>query len=84
MKTVVIHRCYDDIQAEQIRELLDQNGIVCQVASDVPHSVFPLTLNGLGEVRIAVLEEESVRARELIDQFLNGPVSTFSDSDTTA
>lgn len=78
MKTVVIHRCYDDIEAEQIREFLDAHDIVSQVASDVPHSVFPFTMDGLGEIRIAVLEEEANRARELIDEFLNGSNGTFS------
>lgn len=82
MASVVIHRCYDDIQAEQIRELLESNGIGCQIASDVPHSVFPLTLDGLGEVRIAVLEEDAVRAKELIDEFLDVPDLSFNQSDT--
>jgi len=83
LKTVIIHRCYDDVLAEQLRTLLEENDIPCQVVSDVPHSVFPLTMNGLGEIRIAVLEEESFRAKELIDQFLDVSINSFSDSDNT-
>ena len=79
MKTVVIHKCYDDIQAELIRGLLEQHDIISQVASDVPHSVFPFTMDGLGEIRIAVLEEEANRARELIEEFLSGPNESFTD-----
>ena len=81
MNTVVVHRCHNDIEAEQIRELLYQEGIVCQVASDVPHSVFPLTLDGLGEVRIAVMAKEAERARRLISQFLDVSQGTFSEGE---
>jgi len=83
VETVVIHRCHNDIEAEQIRELLSQADIECQVASDVPHSVFPLTMDGLGEIRIAVLESEADRASELIEQFLNVPSSPFTPEDVT-
>ena len=79
MQTKVVHRCYSDIEAEQIREWLDQNDIVCQVASDVPHSVFPLTMNGLGEIRISVLEEDFVRSKELISEFLSAADHSFPD-----
>lgn len=70
MKTMVVHRCYDDIEAAQIGDMLAQEGIPCQVASNVPHTVLPLTTDGLGEVRIAVREDHGTRARELIDLFL--------------
>ena len=82
METVVIHRCYDDIQAEMIRDLLDQNGISTQVASDIPHSVFPFSMDGLGEVRISVMEDKSVRAKELIDEFLNAADCSFDSLDS--
>ncbi len=69
--TVLVHRCYDDVQAAQIRDVLTQEGIPCQMSSDVPHTVLPLTTDGLGEVRITVRTEDAPRARELIDLFLS-------------
>ncbi len=78
MDTVIVHRCHNDIEAEMIRDLLQQEGIFCQVASDVPHSVFPLTLDGLGEVRIAVMAKEAERARRLISEFLDASQGTFT------
>jgi len=65
----VIHRCYDDIEANQIRDILEQEGISCQVASNIPHSVFPIMTDGLGEVRISVVEKEADKARKLIQEF---------------
>ncbi len=81
MKVVIVHICHNDIEADQIRELLYQEGIECQVASDVPHTVFPFTMDGLGEVRISVMEKEADRAQKLIDAFLNVPETPFT-SDT--
>ncbi len=78
MKTVIVHRCHNDLEADQIRELLLNEGIECQIASDIPHSIFPLTMDGLGEIRIAVLEEEAHRAQELIKAFLNVPEEPFN------
>ena len=45
---------WSDSEAEIIRDLLASHGISCSVSSAVPHSVMPLTVNGLGEVRIHV------------------------------
>lgn len=49
-----------------VRQLLDSYGIPCRVVSDVPHSLFPLTVDGLGEIRILVAEECIEEARALI------------------
>jgi ribonuclease-3 len=39
------------------------------LASDVSHSIFPLTVNGLGEVRVTVSAEEAENAARLITDF---------------
>lgn len=55
---------WNDSEAAIIRELLASHGIECSVSSQVPHSVMPLTVDGLGEIRIHVpaplLEEAQV------------------------
>lgn len=67
---VVVHRCYDDVEASQIRDILAQEGIPSQVSSRVPHSVLPFTTDGLGEVWIRVRARDATRARTLIRVFL--------------
>ena len=37
-----------------MRGLLEANGVPSVITSDVPHNIFPLTVNGLGEVRLSV------------------------------
>jgi ribonuclease-3 len=63
---VVIFRTQSDVEASIVRGLLDAHGIQAIVSSDVPHSVFPLTVNALGEVRIAVHPADADEARHVI------------------
>ncbi len=63
---VVVFRTHSDIEASIVRSLLDAHGIRSMVASDVPHSIFPLTVSGLGEVRISVIESEASEAQRVI------------------
>jgi ribonuclease III len=64
---VVIFRTHSDVEASIVRSLLEANGVPSVVTSDVPHNIFPLTVNGLGEVRISVREEDADEARRVID-----------------
>jgi ribonuclease III len=64
---VVIFRAHSDIEASVVRGLLEAHGVPSVVASDVPHSVFPLTVSALGEVRISVNERDAEAAQRLIE-----------------
>jgi ribonuclease-3 len=52
-----------------VRGLLEAHGVEVSLASDVPHAVFPLTVNGLGEVRIAVASDVAEAATRLIHDY---------------
>ena len=69
-ETVVVHRSFNDIEAQAICDLLEQNGILTVSGGQFPHSVLPLTMNGLGETKIQVCKENESRAKELIAAFL--------------
>jgi len=64
---VVIFRTHSDVEASVVRGLLEAHGVLLVVSSDVPHSIFPLTVNGLGEVRISVHRDDADEARGIID-----------------
>jgi ribonuclease III len=66
---VVIFRTYSDIEASIVRGLLEAHGIEVNLASDVPHGVFPLSVNGLGEVRIAVGGDDADAATRIIRDY---------------
>jgi len=64
---VVILRTHSDIEAQIVRGLLEAHGIPSVIASDVPHSVFPLSVDPLGEVRLSVREDDAEDARRVIE-----------------
>lgn len=59
-------RTWNDGEAAMVRQILASYGIPCQVVSDVPHTVLPLTVDGLGEIRILVPAERLDESRELL------------------
>lgn len=63
---IVIFRTQSDVEASIVRSLLEAHGIQSLVSSDVPHSVFPLSVNALGEVRIAVHPADVDEALQII------------------
>jgi ribonuclease III len=69
---VVVFRTHSDVEASIVSGLLDAHGIEAVVASDVPHSLFPLTVNGLGEVRVSVAADRADDAIRLIADFGQG------------
>ena len=80
---VVIFRTHSDVEASIVRGLLEANGVLSVVSSDVPHNIFPLTVNGLGEVRISVRDDDADEARRIIDghrtEFTNGQLVRLRD-----
>ena len=64
---VVIFRTPSAIEARVVRSLLEAHGIMSVVSSDVPHSIFPLSVDGLGEVRLSVHPDEAEEAQRVIE-----------------
>ncbi len=64
---VVIFRTQSDIEAQIVRGLLETHGVMSVVTSAVPHSIFPLSVDGLGEVRLAVHPSQAEEAKRIID-----------------
>jgi ribonuclease-3 len=79
----VIFRTHSDIEAQIVRGLLETHGVMSVVSSDVLHSVFPLSVDGLTEVRIAVHASEADEAQRIIEghrtELKNGQVVRLRD-----
>lgn len=60
---VVVFEAHSDVEASIVRGLLDAHGIPAVVSSDMPHAVFPLTVD---VVRIAVRPDHAAQARRII------------------
>ena len=68
MDSKVIRRTWSDSEAELIRGLLESYGIPCSVISDITHSVYPLTVNGLGEIRLSVPADAAEEAERILEE----------------
>ena len=64
---VTIFTTRSSVEADVVRGLLEANGMMAIVSSAMSRSLFPFTVSGLGEVRIAVHPEEADEARRIID-----------------
>jgi ribonuclease III len=80
---VVVFRTSSGIEAGIVRSLLEAHGILSVVSSDVPQSIFPLSVDGLGNIRIAVHPTESDEAERIIEshrtELRNGEVVRLRD-----
>ncbi|HXH25836.1 MAG TPA: ribonuclease III [Vicinamibacterales bacterium] len=64
---VIIFDTTSDIEASVIMALLDSHGIDSFRATGHTHAIWPMAVNAMGPVRIAVAEEDAEAARRIID-----------------
>ena len=67
---VAVFTAAGDEEGLVVKGLLESEGISCSVSSDVPHTVLPLNVDGLGAVRITVAQEDAERARQIIQEHM--------------
>jgi len=63
---VEVYHAQNGMEAQVIKSLLESFNIPCFLKSNAAPSVHTFTMDGMGEVRIMVLESLAKRARELI------------------
>jgi ribonuclease-3 len=80
---VIIFRTSSNIEARVVRSLLEAHGVMSVVSSDVPHSIFPMSVDGLGEVRLSVHPDAADDALRIIEshrtELRNGQVVRLRD-----
>lgn len=64
---VIVFTTRSDVEARVVTGLLEAHGIMAMLSSRVARSVFPVNVNELGEVRLAVHAEDADDARRIID-----------------
>jgi ribonuclease III len=71
----VVFRTHSDIEASIVVGLLEAHGIYAAASSDLTHAVFPLSVDGLGEVRISVPASQADAALAIIREQSARPTS---------
>jgi len=79
----IVFRTHSEIEAQIVRGLLEAHGIMSVLSSAVPHSIFPLSVEGLNDVRIGVHSSEADEALRIIEdhrtELKNGEVIRLRD-----
>ena len=77
----VVFRTQSDIEAKVVRGLLEARGIQSLLSSALSHAIFPLSIDGLGEVRLSVRTDQADVARQVIDDFRGDAADEGADWD---
>jgi len=67
-KMTEVYRAKGEIEAQVIKGLLESYGIPCFLKGDAARTIYGLTVDGLGEVKIMVWESMAEEARRLIER----------------
>jgi len=66
---VELTRVWSLAEAEVIKSFLGSNGVMCLLKGQIVHSIYPFTLDGLGETLVLVLKKDFERAKELLEDY---------------
>jgi len=66
IKLMEVQKVWGPVEAEVIKNFLESNGILCILRGEVVQSVSPISVDGLGEMKIFVSEKDYDLAKKLL------------------
>ncbi|MGH9459676.1 MAG: putative signal transducing protein [Vicinamibacteria bacterium] len=78
-KSTCVYEASGEVDAQQVRDFLEANGITCSFHGESLRKTHGLTIDGLGLVAIHVRETDADRARELLAAADRGDFSLDED-----
>ena len=66
MISAIVYRTWSDLEAQLIKGILELYGIPVSLSTDISHTLYPFTVDGLGETRILVPREAEDEAQDII------------------
>ncbi len=55
-----------DVEANIVRARLESEGIPCMLTNEKFSSIYPLTMNSIGAIRLMIFEKDLERARQAL------------------
>ena len=59
-------RVMGPVEAEVIKNFLESQGIACILQGQMVQSVYPMSVDGMGELKVMVSEDDFLLAKELL------------------
>jgi hypothetical protein len=70
LEPVVVARAWTESEAFIIKSLLESYAIPCHFSSELPHRLYPLSAEGLGQIRIFVPAQLAEEAKQILDEHI--------------
>jgi hypothetical protein len=69
-KLVELTAVQGDFEAQVLKGMLESEGVEVAIQAGVSQNILPLTVDGLGKVRLLVRERDLAAAKALMDEYL--------------
>ena len=79
-KLVVLMITQSEAEANIVKGLLEESGIHCALLTQVPHNLYPFTVDGLAAIWIKVLDSQLEAAKALLRQQENDAANGLINS----
>ncbi len=81
---VIVARAWTDSEASVIKSLLESYNIPCHYSSELPHRIYPMSVEGLGEIRIFVPAAFAQEASQILEDHRRhgAPLRLVDDEDS--
>ncbi|MCF7875734.1 DUF2007 domain-containing protein [Candidatus Bipolaricaulota bacterium] len=71
MELVEVFRTWNEQKADMIKALLQDFDINCYLSSHITHSVYPIPVDGLGEIRVMVPKKDEEKSTDIIENYFS-------------
>jgi hypothetical protein len=61
-----VHKVWGPVEAEVVKNFLESSGILCILRGEVVQSVSPISVDGMGEIKVLVSEKDYDLAKKLL------------------
>ncbi len=78
-KLVQLMSTQSEPEANIVRSLLEGAGIDCALVTQVPHGIYPFTVDGLAVIQVKVLDSQLEDARAVLEGYESGPEAIPED-----
>lgn len=68
-----------ETEANIVKSILEASGIECVLVTQVPHNIYPFTVDGLAAIQIKVLASQLATAQELLRDYEGNPEPGVDD-----
>ncbi len=65
----VVYRTWSDQEAQIVKGILELYGIPVRLDTDLSHALYPLTVDGLGEIRVLVPRAAGQEAQTILADY---------------